>query len=220
MKVKYGRTYHFPWSKSLVGDDKMIESIASFEGKRVVVTEKMDGENTTIYADGQTHARSLDSKYHPSRTFLKQKAATLQANILMADNAEYLQKLRFCGENTYAQHQIEYVDLEDYFLLFSIWDGEKALDWDQTMAIAKQLGLKTVPILYDGVWDEKKIQSIFETTLKDGKEGIVVRVAEGFLKKDMESFQPKIAKAVRKGHVNESEEHWMSKPVIPNKLKN
>lgn len=36
----------------------------------VVITEKMDGENTTLYRDG-LHARSLDSRHHPSRNWVK-----------------------------------------------------------------------------------------------------------------------------------------------------
>ena len=31
----------------------------------------MDGENSTIYPDGYTHARSIDSAHHPSRSHLK-----------------------------------------------------------------------------------------------------------------------------------------------------
>lgn len=42
-----------------------------FLGQEVVVTEKIDGENTTMYPD-HIHARSLDSNHHPSRNIVKQ----------------------------------------------------------------------------------------------------------------------------------------------------
>ena len=74
--VKYGRTFHLPWSPGATDDDKVLDSVAHFVGHDVVVTEKMDGENTTVYPTGYTHARSVDSKKsHPSRDWLKANAA-------------------------------------------------------------------------------------------------------------------------------------------------
>lgn len=48
--VKYPRTYHVPTSH-LSKDDKKIQNYEHFRGKRVIVTEKLDGENTTMYND-------------------------------------------------------------------------------------------------------------------------------------------------------------------------
>lgn len=70
MRVKYPRTFHLPWSRSYTHDDKVLKHVQHFEGKEVVVTEKMDGENTTMYRD-YLHARSIDSKDHPSRHWIK-----------------------------------------------------------------------------------------------------------------------------------------------------
>ena len=42
--VKYPRTYHLPWSPGLTDDDRMLPSTSVFEGREVVITEKMDGE--------------------------------------------------------------------------------------------------------------------------------------------------------------------------------
>ena len=66
MRVKYPRTAHLPWSPGATADDIYQGKLSSFEGKYVVVTEKMDGENTTLYRD-YMHARSVDSRFHPSR---------------------------------------------------------------------------------------------------------------------------------------------------------
>ena len=43
--VKYQRTYHCPWSQGITDDDRVHKNMSRFEGKRVIVTEKMDGEN-------------------------------------------------------------------------------------------------------------------------------------------------------------------------------
>ena len=42
---KYPRTMHFPWSLGSTSDDKFMENTASFVGKDIVCTLKMDGEN-------------------------------------------------------------------------------------------------------------------------------------------------------------------------------
>jgi hypothetical protein len=65
--VKYPRTMHMPWSESVSDDDRTLRSVDGFIGRRVIVTEKPDGENTTFYRN-KIHARSLESKAHPSRT--------------------------------------------------------------------------------------------------------------------------------------------------------
>lgn len=69
--VKYPRTYHLPWSAGVNDDDRTLKDTFNFHGKRVIVTEKMDGENTTVYHDGYIHARSIDGRNHNSRNWIK-----------------------------------------------------------------------------------------------------------------------------------------------------
>jgi len=42
--IKYPRTFHLPWSDGMHDDDRMMPDVKIFEGKRVIVMEKMDGE--------------------------------------------------------------------------------------------------------------------------------------------------------------------------------
>ena len=73
MLIKYPKTLHLPWSESLQNDDRMMlyeDVIKNFSNNDVVITEKLDGENTSMYSD-HIHARSLDSQYHPSRSWVK-----------------------------------------------------------------------------------------------------------------------------------------------------
>ena len=51
MRIKYPRTPHLPWSLGATNDDVKQRDLSHFVGKQVVVTEKMDGENTTLYND-------------------------------------------------------------------------------------------------------------------------------------------------------------------------
>ena len=111
MKVKYPRTYHVSWSPGKASDDKTQFDLSSFEGKYIVLTEKMDGENSTISRD-YTHARSLDSADHPSRHWLKGMWGDMRYDIP--------EGWRICGENLYAKHSLGYDNLSSYFMVFSI----------------------------------------------------------------------------------------------------
>ena len=62
-KFKFPQTFHFPDSGSIGSDDKIFHDWKEkLRGKLVEISIKMDGENTTLCADGTVHARSLDSK--------------------------------------------------------------------------------------------------------------------------------------------------------------
>ncbi|NMF01527.1 RNA ligase family protein [Aneurinibacillus aneurinilyticus] len=209
MRVKYPRTFHLPWSRSYTHDDKVLKHVQHFEGKEVVVTEKMDGENTTMYRD-YLHARSIDSKDHPSRHWIKMFHSMLGVSIP--------EGWRLCGENMFAQHSIHYQDLPSYFLLFSVWNEQNmCLAWDETAAWAKRHMIETVPVLYRGIWNEEAIKSCYtRQSLYGGEqEGFVVRLADTF---HYDDFMHSAAKFVRKNHV-QTNEHWMNRPVVPNILK-
>lgn len=208
--TKYPRTYHLPWSPGTTSDDRILSSVEHFVGQEVVVTEKMDGENTSMYRD-EIHARSMDSARHPSQTWVRGLHGRICTDIP--------EGWRFCGENLYAKHSIHYEALFSYFMLFSVWnDRNEALSWDETCEWAELLDIATVPVLWRGVWDEEMICRCMpaEVLLEDDDpmEGYVVRLAAGF---HYDRFDRSVAKYVRKGHVS-STVHWRTAPVEPNLL--
>lgn len=208
MKIKYPRTYHLPWSRSYTDDDRVLMDTEHYIGKQVVVTEKLDGENTSLYRH-TLHARSRDSKDHPSRHWVKGLHGMIQSQIP--------EGWRLCGENVYAMHSIYYEALPSYFLLFSAWNEHNlCLSWDDTEELAERLGLVTVPVLYRGVWDQKKIHELYTVKSRYGgvQEGYVVRLADAF---PYEQFKHAVAKFVRVNHVQTSE-HWLSRPIVPNRI--
>ncbi|CCH31287.1 RNA ligase family protein [Actinosynnema sp. NPDC047251] len=203
MRTHYPRTPHLPWSPGASADDVRVTGLDGLRGREVVVTEKLDGENTTFYADG-LHARSLDSAHHPSRSWVK----ALQGRI-----APHLAPgRRICGENVYARHSLPYSDLESWFYGFSVWDGERCLDWDGTVRFLRGVGVPTPPVLWRGVFDERALRKLRVDT--DRREGFVVRAVAGF---DRAEFGSRVAKWVRARHVQTST-HWMNAPVVPNGL--
>lgn len=197
--IKYPRTHHVPWSLSKTNDDKTLSSVDHFQGKHVVVTEKMDGENTTMY-NNNIHARSIDSANHPSRNWVKQFHASIAHNI--PDD------MRICGENLFAKHSIHYTNIKSYFYAFSVWENLICLSWEDTQFYLNELGILSVPVLYNGMFDEELIRNIDIT----GKEGYVIRLADSFLYSD---FSKSVAKFVRKNHV-QTESHWMFDAITPN----
>lgn len=203
---KYPRTPHLPWSPGNTSDDIFAVGLQSqFAGEEIVVTEKMDGENTTMYRD-DIHARSLDSRHHPSRAWVKNLHHSI-AHLIP-------EQWRICGENLYARHALGYDDLPSYFMTFLIFDEhDTALSIDETLEWCQLLGLEHVPILYRGPWDERIVRAIEVDTTRS--EGYVVRRAGAFA---FEHFGQSVAKWVRPDHVNASDTHWMHAEVRPNGL--
>lgn len=205
-RVKYPRTYHLPWSPGLTDDDRVLETTVGFEGHRVVITEKMDGENTTMYRD-YIHARSLDSSSHPSRGWVKNLHAQIQSSIPNG--------WRISGENLFARHTLQYENLRSYFMVFSIWNEyNKCLSWDETTEYAAVLDLETVPVIYDGLSDEGYIRSLEKTLDLNRHEGYVVRLADSF---SYGAFRKSVAKFVRKQHVGTAH-NWMMQQIVRNHL--
>lgn len=209
MKIKYPRTYHLPASPGITHDDKIISHYDNLMGKEVVITIKMDGENSSLYPDGYTHARSLDSTNHPSRNWLK--AWWYERCYLLEPT------LRICGENLYARHSISYEKLASYFYGFSVWQRETILSWDETVKIFLELDIVSVPVLFKGILTEEIINDqITKLTVGEFKdqEGFVIRRADSFKKEDFDTY---VAKWVRANHVT-TNDHWMYQSIVTNKL--
>jgi len=224
--VKYPKTWHLPSSPGVGRGDRVISDLTGFEGHRVVVTEKRDGECTSLYRD-HMHARSLDGRHHPSRDWLKGFWGTIRHDIP--------EGWRICGENIYARHSIAYDHLPSWFEGFSIWNEmNQCLAWDETIEWFQMIGsgaglsITPVPVLYDGLYDLDAIHLAWTKLLEDDayeasssgqplqeREGYVVRLADGFGYKD---FRRSVAKWVRQNHV-QTDEHWMHAAVVANGLR-
>jgi hypothetical protein len=195
--VKYPRTHHLPWSGNIHDDDRVIQSLKAFEGQRVIATIKMDGENTTMYTD-YIHARSIYSGGHDSRNWVKSFWGKICGDIPKG--------WRVCGENLYAKHSIHYKNLPSYFLGFSIWDDRNVcLSWSETLEWFTLLGITPVPVIYDDIYDEKKIKELWNKKDWESSEGYVLRVEDEFT---YGNFRTHVAKFVRRDHI-QTVKHWM-----------
>lgn len=198
--VKYERTFHLPHSPGLHDDDKALKDFSNFEGKRVVITAKMDGENTTCYSDGHVHARSIDSRGGEDRAWVK-KFLIENVCFNLPDG------WRVCGENMWAEHSIHYDGLPSYFLGFSIWnERNECLSWPETLEWFELLGITPVETLAPaGIEFSEEVLKTVERKLDwERDEGYVIRVEDGFT---YGQFRNSVAKYVRKGHV-QTTRHW------------
>jgi hypothetical protein len=196
--VKYERTFHLPWSPGMHDNDKALKDASLFHGKRIVVSVKMDGENTTAYSDGHIHARSIDSRGGEDRAWVKK---FLTENVCFNLPAGW----RICGENVWAEHSIHYDNLPSYFMGFSLWtDKNVCLSWDETLEYFELLGVTHVPVIYDGLFEQCNFPQIEKSMDFSSNEGYVVRLAESFKYGD---FRKSVAKFVRPNHV-QTTKHW------------
>ncbi len=203
--VKHPRTFHLTYSHQRGEDDKTLKNQDHFAGQEVVVTAKMDGENTTM-SPTMIHARSLTYTGHPSHSRMKALYAQLKWDIPP--------HMRICGENLFGRHTIYYQHIPAYFLVHSGWVKRQCLSWGETVEWAALLDLQVVPVLYRGVYDEKLIKSLYQDQLNgDDLEGFVVRLAGSFSLKD---FQLSVAKYVDKPI--DATHHWYHEMFRSNKI--
>lgn len=211
MRKKYPKSWHLSYSPKTSSDDKKHQDESHFEGIDVVVTIKMDGENTTIYND-YCHARSMDSKIDSEdrRWIDALRISKIEGNIP--------DSYRICGENMFYKHTIEYNDLKTMFYVFSIWDNDKCLSWDETKMWCGLLNLELVPVIYEDIYDKNLILKSFSNYLENNKntEGFVIRNRDEF---DINNFQNSLSKYVKKEFII-PDQHWRYSIKTLNKLKN
>ena len=212
-KIKYPRTFHLPYSEKLSSkDDRSHSNDNHFIGKDVIVSIKMDGENTTISND-YCHARSLDSK-------IDSEDRRWMDNLRMVKiNNNLPESYRICGENLFYKHTCEYNNLEDMFYAFSIWDDKICLSWENTLNICENFNIKVVPVIYEGIYDKEKIIEKINNYINrsdDDVEGFVVRNSSSF---HYNEFKYNVSKFVR-NTFEIPPNHWRHSIKTINKLKN
>lgn len=207
---KYPRTPHLPTSPGFTADDIRSARVAlPLLTGEVVVTEKLDGENTYM-SQSVIHARSGErTTSHPSRHYV---------TALWGRIAHLIPRhIVLFGENLYAKHSIGYTALPDYFVLFAAVNefNGLVLDWQATGTLADKLGLFLAPVLYRGNWNERAIAATFTGVSQFGgtQEGYVVRVSGTY---PFAEHADHAAKWVRSGHVAPDAKHWFQQSIVKN----
>jgi len=215
---KYNRTFHFPFSPGATNDDKIATSMEKLIGEPIVITEKIDGSNTSLEKEGCFARTHSGPPSHASFDQLKALHASIK--YLIPDH------IQLFGEWCYARHSIEYSELPGYFLLFNTrYLNDVSSNWGAWWEVeswAEEIGVPTAPVLFKGtVSSEKELKELVESFMNQPsacggiREGVVVRVARDFPDEDFSSC---VMKCVRANHVQTSE-HWKDQEIIKNRLK-
>jgi len=200
---KYPRTFHLPTSPGATSDDKISRSVSSVIGIEIVITEKLDGSNSSIKKDG-VYARShVDFSRNPWDKEIWNIYHRIDNDI---EDGVYL-----FGENMEGIHSIEYTNLKSYFYMFGIRDNNIWVPWEKVEEYSYLLDIPTVPVLFKGVVNtEKELYDLVDKFMKEPslvggiKEGVVVRNAGVF---HNDYFPENVMKWVRKDHV-QTDVHW------------
>lgn len=200
---KYNRTYHLPWSPGSTSDDKISQDVSSLIGIDIVITEKLDGSNSSITNKG-VYARShVDFSKNPWDKEIW--------NIWQRIKNDLSDGVFLFGENMEGIHSIEYTNLTSYFYIFGVRDNNIWIPWESVEEYAFLLDLPTAPILFKGIVNsEKELKDLTESLVKNPSklggtiEGIVVRNADMFHNDD---FAENVMKWVRPNHV-QTDVHW------------
>ena len=193
--MKYPHTPILPWSPNHIydDDDVFIHDISPFKGKRLVYTEKLDGEGTSCYRN-KIHARSEDGYGKAWQSYM------IRYHSIFANDIP--EGMQICGEYMYATHSIIYTSLPTCFFVFAIFVNGTSLSWKEVLEWCDLLGLDHVPVICEGGIEEKPIPS--KSTFGDTCEGYVVRNIEAY---KCDDYMSNIAKAVRLNHVK-TDVHW------------
>src|SRR3954471_4547123 len=113
---KYPRTYHFPFSPGTTSDDRIAKRFDRLLQEPVMITEKLDGENTCLNQYGVFARSHAAPTRNPWANYLWDRWNELR---------HQLGDLELFGESLYATHSIEYNHLEDYYYLFAIREGNR-----------------------------------------------------------------------------------------------
>lgn len=191
-------------------------------GEHITITEKIDGANASIVVneDGTLTACSRRNELNQNNTLqgFYDFVQTLDASIV---SAALTSRYILFGE-WLVKHTIRYPeDKMKQFYVFDVYDTEteQYMPWDFTKQIAEFIGLKTVPLFYDGPfisWEH--IYSLVGKTEMGGEptgEGIVIKSQDRLDNKF--SGTPEYVKIVAK-EFSEVHQSKPQKEIDPEKL--
>ena len=153
--IKFPRTPHIEGSRLQDGDGDLSQiPLCSIAGKRVTVTEKVDGANVGISFSGGELMLQSRGHYltggHRERDYelFKIWATTHRDELYSILSERYI----MYGEWLYAKHKIYYNRLPHYFLEFDIFDRDTGefLDTGTRMRMLNGSSVCSVPILFEG----------------------------------------------------------------------
>ena len=206
--MKYPRTYHLPYSPGTTSDDKKLSDdwFSIYQGKDIVITEKLDGENLAInHFDCFARSHSSPTRSPWSRNIWEKDGILWKIKDNLSENETIY------GENLFGEYSIHYDKLTSYWHMFAANNERYWYSWNDVKLMAEFLVQPTVPELFRGVVsDEEELERLVlyyvnqPSVYGKDREGVVVRIADEF---PIDEFSSNVCKWVRPNHVT-TNEHW------------
>lgn len=184
---KYPRTPHLESSRLQEGDEDAGDvRFIELRGKRLVVEEKIDGQNAAVSFDDDD-ALLLQSRGHYLRGGAREKsfepfkrwAAVHEGSLREVLGRRYV----VYGEWCFAKHTVFYDALPHYFLEFDVYDRERDvhLSTEARRTLLRDLPICSVPVLADSSFSslEELLQLAGPSTAKTKNWREALRVAAG-----------------------------------------
>jgi len=130
---------HAHISLGTTSDDRFMPAgyVSSFAKRdHLVLTEKLDGQNNCFNKHGVFARSHATPSQHPW-----DKPMWERWHLIRND----LKELEIFGENMYGIHSIAYSQLESYFYVFAVREGDQWLSWEEVKFYAALLDFPTVP---------------------------------------------------------------------------
>lgn len=138
---KYCRSLHAQISLGTTSDDRFMPDgyVKAFaEMDDLVLTEKLDGQNNCFSKRGVFARSHVQPTEHPWDKPMRERWELIKND---------LNELEIFGENMYGIHSIAYRNLESYFYVFAVREGDQWLSWEEVQFYAALLDFPTVPEL-------------------------------------------------------------------------
>ena len=199
----------WPGSPSRNRDDRDCPSPGDFTETPLLITEKLDGTSVQLH-QGRVLTRSADASAFPEPWL----ALARKHHAWKTAAAQYADLLIY-AEDIFAVHAVQYDALREdettmVFATASLETGQFH-PWEETQAICRDLGIKTVPILFSGtIPTQENLQQMLTGMHAEPshhgpeREGMVIRRRGAYSHLDLHRY---VCKTVRAGHVQD-EIHW------------
>jgi ATP-dependent RNA circularization protein (DNA/RNA ligase family) len=219
--LKYPRTSHLAGSAQQAGDEDLrIAAWSELAGRFVVIEEKLDGANAGVsFSEGdlmlQSRGHALSGGGRERQFDLFKRWAHWHQEVLRRVLGE---RYVMYGEWLYARHTIPYDWLPHFFLEFDVWDREAAefLSTERRRTLLYGTPVVSVPVLHAGaITALEPLIGRSTASTSEQMEGLYLKVEEvGRVAARCKFVRPGFLQAVEA-----SGEHWMDRPIEPNRLR-
>lgn len=185
--VRCQQTPHLPWSGQIEIDDIITNDTSNWESRKIVVTEKIDGEHIVVgkHSWGLQYRLTDEERDYGLAECIRRIQTLLPEGVILH------------GEYTKIQHSVLYTNKRSDLLFFSVVQDGQYLNWQNTKDFFEKMGIISVPTLYEGIWNSEVLRDLASKCDRNiNTEGYVVRVFDSFPEND---FSKCVAKYVKKG---------------------